>query len=160
MSSELELEMDALNTLLKGELSAVESYSKALEKVGDSHSISILEQCLQSHASRVDKLRSAVLEDGGTPVESPGAWGSFTKFLTAAAGSVGGDKAMLTALEEGEDVGLNDYEWTLVRMKGPHRKMVKDELFPKQQATHKLLSKVLNSQLSGVWPPTPEMKEG
>ncbi len=153
-----ETEVDTLNSLLMGELSAVESYDKALEKVQDSRTVSILEQCRDSHRERVGKLRDAIMKSGGKPADSTSAWGRMAAVFTSSVGGLG-DTAILSALEEGEDVGLNDYEWKLVSMHGENRKLVKEELFPKQQATRKLMSKVLGGKLGGTWPPSPDMSE-
>jgi|AGTN01.1.fsa_nt_gi Domain of unknown function (DUF2383). len=157
-NKELLSDIEQLNEMLKGELSAVESYDKALEFVSDSSLTTSLRELRDSHAESVSTLRSAISEYG-TPAESPGTWGGIAKFVVDAAHNLG-DKALLAALEEGEDIGLNSYEWKLVHMHGPYRDLVKNELFPKQEATHKLLSKILSALNDGVWPPTPEMQEG
>ena len=89
------------------------------------------------------------------PVCDAGPWGNFAKMVTSAAGSAG-DKAIISALEEGEDIGSNTYEWKLRDMKGENRNLIRDELWPKQKATHKLISKLAKQALGGAWPPTPE----
>ncbi|MBX9693673.1 MAG: PA2169 family four-helix-bundle protein, partial [Cyanobacteria bacterium] len=101
----VELELGTLNELLKGELSAVASYDKALELVEENKTAEVLEQCRSSHAERVDKLRTAISESGGEPIEEGGPWGSLATMMTGTAASVGGDTALLTVLEEGEDLG-------------------------------------------------------
>lgn len=130
--------VEDLNFLLRGELSAVEAYTQALKTVENPEASKVLEECLESHATRSEKLRNAIAELGGTPTEDGGAWGGFVKFMTEGASSLG-DKATLAALEEGEDIGSNDYEWRLIKMHGEHRKLVKEELGPEQERTHKKL---------------------
>ncbi len=156
----VELELGTLNNLLKGELSAVASYEKALELVEEQRTADVLQQVRSSHAERVDKLREAIAVSGGDPIEESGPWGNMATMLTKTAGSVGGDTALLTVLEEGEDIGLNDYEWTLVKMHGEHRDLVKKDLFRKQKATHKLMSRLLNRCTDGAWPPVPDEDHG
>lgn len=157
-NKELLSDIEQLNEMLKGELSAVESYDKGLEFVNDASLAGALRELRNSHAERVETLQDAISEYG-TPAESPGAWGGIAKFVVDAAHNMG-DNALLAALEEGEDIGLNSYEWKLVHMHGPYRDLVKNELFPKQEATHKLLSKLLSERRDGVWPFTPDMQEG
>lgn len=152
-------EIDTLNNLLKGELSAIESYGEALRKVDGDYVTNILNQAQNSHLERADKLREAIAKSGGTPAESSGAWGSFAKLVTSTAGNIG-DKAIINALEEGEDIGSNEYEWKILEMHGDNHRFVRDELWPKQQATHKLLSKLANAANGGVWPPVPENRDG
>ncbi|MBY0358260.1 MAG: PA2169 family four-helix-bundle protein [Candidatus Obscuribacterales bacterium] len=131
-------EVEDLNFLLRGELSAVEAYTQALKTVESSETSRVLEECRESHATRSEKLRSAITELGGVPMESGGAWGGFAKFMTEGAAALG-DKGTLAALEEGEDIGSNDYEWRLVKMHGKYRQLVKEELGPEQERTHKKL---------------------
>lgn len=153
--------IEDLNALLRGELSAVESYVKAMDSVEmeqESFVANILKDCKISHELRVLKLQNAINELGGKPEQDTGPWGGLVKMAVGGAGAFG-DKAVIAALEEGEDMGLNEYEWRLLRMHGDHRNLVKNELLPEQEATHKKMSKLVRSANSGVWPPTPESRE-
>lgn len=152
------VELESLNTLLKGELSAVESYDKALEKVQRSKVAELLTQAKNSHAERADRLRDAIVKSGGDPIDSPGTWGSFAKMVTSTASQMG-DSAIVAALEEGEDLGSNEYEWKILNIHGDNRKLVRDELWPKQQATHKLLSTMVHQANDGSWP-APDTADG
>jgi uncharacterized protein (TIGR02284 family) len=151
--------VEDLNALLKGELSAVETYSQALPKVENKEIASVLSDALASHKKRVGKLTDAIKDFGGTPEYDSGVWGSWAKVLSGGA-SVFGDDATVAALEQEEDACSSDYEWRLVRMHGDHRNLVKDELLPEQQRYRSLLSELLNAETNGSWPPTPiENKE-
>lgn len=153
-------EINTLNNLLKGELSAVESYAEAVLKVEeDSYIQKIFRQAQSSHIERAEKLRNAITASGGTPAESSGLWGSFAKLVTNTASGIG-EKAIVNALEEGEDIGSNEYEWKILEIHGDSHKFVRDELWPKQQATHKLLSRLAQAANGGVWPPAPEHRDG
>ncbi len=153
-------ELETLNNLLRGELSAIESYGEALRKLDDgSYLQNVLSQAQTSHLERADKLRSQIRNCGGEPADASGMWGSFAKLVTSAAGGIG-DKAIVNALEEGEDIGSNEYEWKILEMHGDNHRFVRDELWPKQQATHKLLSKLAQAANGGVWPPAPEHRDG
>ncbi len=146
--------VEDLNALLKGELSAVETYNQALPKVENKEIAGVLSDCLASHEMRVGKLTDAIKEFGGTPESDTGVWGSWAKVLSGGA-SVFGDDATLAALEQEEDAQSSDYEWRLMRMHGDHRSLVKEELFPEQQRFRSMLSQLLNVENKGKWPPTP-----
>lgn len=153
--------IEDLNALLKGELAAVESYLKAMdtfEAQQEPFVENVLRDCKVSHELRVLKLQNAINELGGHPEQDPGPWGGLVKLAVGGAGALG-DKAVIAALEEGEDMGLNEYEWRLLRMHGEHRNLVKDELLPEQELTHKKMSKLVRAATSGVWPPTPDARE-
>ena len=63
----------ALNDLLRGELSAVETYDMALPLITDDRmALADLRACRSSHQDRVDLLREAVIKAGGEPVDSSG----------------------------------------------------------------------------------------
>jgi uncharacterized protein (TIGR02284 family) len=132
--------VDQLNSFLRGEISAVETYRLALKKLDNgSAARNELESCMRSHEERVSSLRSMVQQLGGKPVEGSGAWGTFTKVVEGSAAAFG-DKIAITALEEGEDHGLRDYRTDLSKLEGSARQIVVSELLPKQEQTHRTLS--------------------
>lgn len=101
---------DNLNKLLRGEISAVETYKMALDKLDKTSTArSELMTCMASHQDRVALLRQAVAAAGGEPATGSGPWGVFAKAVEGSA-KIFGDKAAVAALEEGEDHGLKDYE--------------------------------------------------
>jgi uncharacterized protein (TIGR02284 family) len=126
--------VDKLNGILKGELSAVETYRQALEKVQDSKIKEDLKKCHICHSSRVDTLVEKVKEFGGNPVASSGAWGAFAKLMEGGATAFG-DKASVSVLEEGEDKGIADYK-KLLADSNINVKAIAGELMPKQEGTH------------------------
>ena len=146
--------VEDLNALLKGEISAVETYKQALPKVEDKEIAGVLSDCLASHKARVSKLTDAIRAYGGTPESDSGIWRSWAKVLSGGA-SVFGDDATVAALEQEEDAHSSDYEWRLVKMHGDHRNLVKDVLLPEQQRYRSMLSELLNAETNGKWPPTP-----
>ncbi|MFA6212649.1 MAG: DUF2383 domain-containing protein [Candidatus Obscuribacterales bacterium] len=101
--------VDKMNSLLQGELSALETYRQALEKVEDTRAKEVLKECHMCHSKRVDTIVEKIVSLGGKPVENSGVWGSFAKLLEGGA-TVFGDKAAVSMLEEGEDKGLADYK--------------------------------------------------
>jgi len=139
--------LDALNTLLRGELSAVETYKQALEKLdGELEVRPALRTCLQSHQQRAQRLREVVASLGGTPSEGSGPWGAFARMVEGTA-KLMGTKTAIAVLEEGEDHGLKEYRSLVGSLDATARKTVLEELLPAQQDTHEKLS-VLKQALS------------
>lgn len=128
-----------LNSFLRGELSAVETYRQALDKLKESPSRARLDDCYRSHEQRVVALRERIVELGGKPSEGSGAWGAFAKVLQAGA-DVLGEKPAIAALEEGEDHGLADYKRDLSDLDVQSRQLVEKTLLPAQQKTHAEMS--------------------
>jgi len=131
--------IEQLNSFLRGELSAVESYKQALAKVKDPDAREELETAKRSHETRVDTLKRRIQELGGKPTESSGAWGAFIRVLEGLGAAVG-DRPAIAVLEEGEDHGLRDYRVDLTKLDPESRRIVEQELLPAQQSTHRALS--------------------
>ena len=127
-----------LNSFLRGELSAVESYKQALDKVKDPTIRSQLQSCEQDHEQRIELLRERITELGGKPDKSSGVWGVWAK-LVQGGGDLLGEKTALQALEQGEDHGLNDYK-DLDELDGETRTWVQSAILPKAEKTHGTLS--------------------
>lgn len=137
--------IDALNELLRGEISAVETYDQALQRIDNDVALRAdLVTCRTSHAQRVDRLRSTINQLGGKPSEGSGAWGAFAKFLEGTAKALG-TKAAVTMLEEGEDHGLKEYRENIKKLDGDTRMLVASELLPAQQHTHDTVSAIKHS---------------
>ncbi|MEO8702930.1 MAG: DUF2383 domain-containing protein [Kofleriaceae bacterium] len=132
--------IDQLNSFLRGELSAVETYRMALEKLDEkSDARSDLELNLTSHQDRVALLRNAIVLCGGEPAESSGPWGVFAKTIESGA-RLFGDKASIAALEEGEDHGLKDYKKDSDELAAEPRRLMNTRLLPLQQQSHDRMS--------------------
>jgi demethoxyubiquinone hydroxylase (CLK1/Coq7/Cat5 family) len=134
----------ALNGFLRGEISAVETYRQALEKLGTSPSRVELEQCRRSHEQRVARLRQEVVRLGGKPEESSGAWGAFAKLVEGSA-KVLGEKAAISVLEAGEDRGLKLYRDEIGKLDATARAVIETEVLPAQERTHHSLSTLKHS---------------
>jgi demethoxyubiquinone hydroxylase (CLK1/Coq7/Cat5 family) len=136
--------IDALNGFLRGEISAVETYQQALQKIKEPTLRPTLEACLRSHEQRVAALRERVTAAGGRPVHGSGAWGSFARLVQGGA-KVFGIKAALVALEEGEDHGKKMYGEHRDRLDPTTRLFVERELLPLQEHSHNALSALKRS---------------
>ena len=132
--------VDTLNELLRGELSAVESYDKALPAVEDKPALrSDLQECRASHELRVERIRRVIADVGGEPAHASGAWGLFAKAVAGGARALGW-KTVITTLEEGEDHGLKEYHDAMPRLGESVRQLVSTQLYPEQQHTHSVMS--------------------
>jgi hypothetical protein len=132
--------IDLLNSFLRGEISAVETYRQAIEKLSDDP-IPELRENQASHQRRVELLQREIMNLGGVPESGSGAWGAFTRLIEGGATLLGRGPA-LAALEEGEDRGLAQYRKDLNQLPGATRLLVESDLLADQQRTHDRMSRV------------------
>lgn len=140
--------IESLNTILRGEISAVETYNQALERVKDAQIRPVLVENLRLHQNRCDVLRAHVKGLGGDPATGSGVWGAFAKLVEGGA-KLFGDKAAVDALEEGEDRGLATYRKELPKLDPTTAEFVQTQLLAGQEATHRACS-TLKKQLHGT----------
>lgn len=131
--------VDTLNSFLRGEISAVETYRQAIDKLRDKPEASTLTDCLRSHEQRVSLLNSEIQSRGGEPAQGSGPWGTFAKLLEGGA-QLFGAKAAIAALEEGEDHGRDDYKRDASKLAPDARAFVQQQLIPEQLRTHHAMS--------------------
>lgn len=123
---------DTLNSLLRGEISAVETYRQAEEKFAGEAEAAQLRQLGQEHSSAVSQLRQHVHQKGGDASDTSGAWGTFAQIIEGGA-KLFGKTAALKALKEGEEHGVNSYESALEDKALPTdcRALIRDTLLPR-----------------------------
>jgi uncharacterized protein (TIGR02284 family) len=99
-----------LNSLLRGEMSAIETYRQAIDKAGDGHAagLDMLRSLQRDHRDAADHLWHHIEHHGGEPSHGSGAWGAFAKAVEGAA-KLFGNTAAFKALKEGEEHGLKEY---------------------------------------------------
>jgi uncharacterized protein (TIGR02284 family) len=126
--------IDQLNSLLRGEISAVETYQQAIEKVDDEHAsdAKALRAIAQEHGEDAQTLREAVERLGGEADDSSGPWGTWAKTVQGVA-KLFGDASALKALKEGEEHGLKDYREALDDVDEASRTLITSRLIPNQQ---------------------------
>lgn len=144
--ADMQKNVEQLNSFLRGEISAVETYRQAIESLKSSTASTTLSECMQSHQQRVSILAGEIRRLGGEPASSSGAWGAFTKLIEGGAATLG-EKTAIAALEEGEDHGNADYKRDLTKLDGAARTVVEQQVLPLQLRTHADMSK-LKKQLS------------
>ena len=96
-----------LNSLLRGEISAVETYDQAIKHLKN-QPVNDLIANRNCHRKRVELIASNIRQHGGTPDATSGAWGSFTRMIERGASLIS-NQTVTAALEEGEDRGVAQY---------------------------------------------------
>lgn len=105
--------IDVCNRLLRGEQSAVATYTKAIQSFEDeSATPGELRAILEDHRDAVLTLTENVRSMGGEPSHESGLWGSFAETVQGTANLMG-NKAALASLKAGEKAGKEGYESAL-----------------------------------------------
>lgn len=135
-------DIDKLNSFLRGELSAVETYNQAIEKLADEPAIvQRLRSLRDSHSARVSELSTRITALGGEPDDTSGAWGGFAKLVEGGA-KLFGKSAAIAALEEGEDHGKRLYEDNLDELSEHIKEFIRSQIMPEQRRTHDALAEI------------------
>ena len=136
--------VDQLNSFLRGELAAVETYRQALAKLTDFQHRRTLEQCADSHSTRVEVLEFEIIARGGQPAFESGMWGAFAKVVEGSAATLGA-KTAIAALEEGEDHGRNDYMRDTIKLDAKAQEVMQSKIIPEQLRTHEAMTRLKKS---------------
>ena len=126
--------MNQLDSLIRGEISAVESIDQVLKKLNDETEKGQLSSIRQDHLQAIDKLKRFSSTEFKSETQSSGPWGAFTQAFAGGA-SFFGDKAALRALKVGDEHGRNDYQDALKsgELDPEVRRLVETELIPQQE---------------------------
>src|SRR4028119_575181 len=140
-----------LNSLLRGEISAAETYRMAIDKVADSNNAAnagLLREIQEEHGRAAQGLRDRIRELGGEASDSSGAWGVWAKTVQGTM-NLFGDASSLKALKEGEEHGLKDYQEALDDVDATSAQLIQNQLIPAQQRHINLLDQLINSVGTG-----------
>ena len=148
---ERDLNLTTLNTFLRGEIAAVETFARSLARLGSHACCGDLGQCLASHQRRVALLQRCILDLGGIPAQAPGPWDPFARHTESGAVPLR-DDAVIAALEEGEDRGLKLYLDAVGKLDRDTRRLVGDCILPEQVWTHDSLSDLSSHTRRGCNP--------
>jgi uncharacterized protein (TIGR02284 family) len=138
---------DWLNRLVRGELSAIETYQQALDKMRDAPEATELQAIEADHRGAVRALKDQVLQHGGTPDDQSGAWGTWAK-LVASTARIFGNTAALEALRQGEQHGIKEYERAMEAddVDAESRKLIRSKLLPQAQSHISVLDRLIDFQ--------------
>jgi hypothetical protein len=121
---------DTLNQLLRGELSAIETYLQAINGL-DRNAASRLEPIKDDHIESANALRAHIRDLGTQPDQSSGTWGAFAKVVEGTATMIS-ESAALAALKKGEQTGVESYESALTeRLPNACRDLIESQLIPR-----------------------------
>jgi uncharacterized protein (TIGR02284 family) len=135
---------DKLNSLLRGEISAIETYHQALSKIGETDHAADIRRLHDDHIEAANILRKHIHGHGGEPAKSSGAWGAFAKAVAGTA-KLFGTTAALKALKEGEEQGIFEYENAIKDYELPKdcRDLIETRLLPQTKAHIPVLDHLL-----------------
>ena len=136
-----------LNSLLRGEISAAETYRMAIDKVadaGDAANAGLLREIQEEHGRAAQGIRDRIRELGGEASDSSGAWGAWAKTVQGTM-NLFGDASALKSLKEGEEHGLKDYQEAIDDVDPSSGQLIQNQLIPAQQRHINLLDQLINS---------------
>lgn len=136
-----------LNSLLRGEISAAETYRMAIDKVADSTdavNAGLLREIQEEHGRAAQGIRDRIRELGGEASDSSGAWGAWAKTVQGTM-NLFGDGAALKSLKEGEEHGLKDYQEAIDDVDPSSAQLIQNQLIPAQQRHINLLDQLISS---------------
>src|SRR5256885_832414 len=136
-----------LNSLLRGEISAAETYRMAIDKVadgGDAANAGLLREIQEEHGRAAQGIRDRIRELGGEPSDSSGAWGAWAKTVQGTM-NLFGDASALKSLKEGEEHGLKDYQEAVDDVDPASAQLIQNQLIPAQQRHINLLDQLINT---------------
>jgi uncharacterized protein (TIGR02284 family) len=138
--------ISAVNALLRGELSATETYQQALQKLNKGPAADHLWRIHHEHREAANTLRQEVHRLGGKPDQNSGAWGAWAKLVEGTAKLLG-ETAALKALKEGEGYGLKSYEAALADETIPDetKALIRSSLLPSTREHIAALDRLINT---------------
>jgi len=136
--------LDRLKYLLQDELTAVETYEKALTSIKSDALKSSLGDLKKVHEERLKTLSAMVKDMGGEVPTKSGLWGTFAKLVEGGAALLG-DKAIVGALEECEVKSLADYKSDIEVFDEALHKIMFYDFMPSQQDCWEKIVKIQQS---------------
>ena len=124
-----------LNSLLRGEIAAAETYRMAIDKLaggGKAENVGLLQGIQEEHGRAAQAVRDRIQELGGEASDSSGAWGAWAKTVQGTM-NLFGDASSLKALKEGEEHGLKDYQGALAAVDPTSGQLIQNQMIPAQQ---------------------------
>jgi Domain of unknown function (DUF2383) len=141
--------VDTIEKLLKDELSATETYQKALDELnfpGGKFMTNSIMPMFGDHKAAVSLLQELMLKLGGKPPKTSDTWGSWPKLILENADLLGKHKA-LTVLLDGEKSWAADYIEALKdsTLSTEIRSLIETKLLPNQELHIRSLDRVLEA---------------
>ena len=128
-------DLEKLKHLLQDEMSAVESYDKAISHIKHEDTLAVLTELKSGHQARVKILQDKVTELGGELPTKSALWGKVASIVESGVAKLG-DKGLVAVLEECEVKSLADYKNGLEVFDEAEHKFFFSDLLPAQQASY------------------------
>ncbi|MCE9530556.1 MAG: PA2169 family four-helix-bundle protein [Planctomycetes bacterium] len=136
MVMQLEYRIDLLNSLLRGELYAVDVYEDAVTRFAGETQEATLRRILNDHIDASVTLHSQVIEQGGEPTIGSGPWGYFTAAVNDTSMLLHAE-TILPALRRGEEQAVKAYAEALANVELPEESLrVLDRDFLQRSRMH------------------------
>lgn len=141
--------VNTIEKLLKDELSATETYQRALNELnfpGGQFMTNSITPMLGDHKAAVSSLQEHIVKLGGTPTKTAGTWGKWPELVLENA-ALSGKKSALKVLLDGEKNGEIHYTECLKdpTLSADFRTLVQTKLLPNQQNHIRSLDRVMGS---------------
>ncbi len=142
--------VDQLNSLLRGEISAAETYKLAMDKVDETTdnavvvNAGLLREIQEEHGRAAQHLRERIRQLGGEAANASGAWGIWATTVQQTM-NLFGNQAALKSLKEGEEHGLKDYQRACDQVDSTSAQLLQNQLIPSQQKHISLLDQLIDS---------------
>jgi Domain of unknown function (DUF2383) len=124
--------LDRLSYLIQGEMSALETYDRAITKVKAEATKTALTELRTVHEERLAALTTILTDMGGTLPATSGLCGTYSKWFEGGAALLG-EKAIIGALEEFEIKRLADYKSDVEQFDENLSQLVFGQWMPSQQ---------------------------
>jgi len=125
-----------LNSLLRGEIAASETYRMAIDKlIEDGRNpgeAAMLRQMQREHIRAAEVFRKRIAELGGVSEDSSGGWGAWAKVAMGAA-QIFGSSSVLHVLRDGEDHGLKEMRAAIDNLDAESAELVEKVMIPAQE---------------------------
>lgn len=105
---------ESINEILRGEISALESYEQIFSKIESDAEKKRLNEFRNEHLAAIDFWKNQAKMQGAVPDSDSGIWGKAVEAFVGTS-KLFGNTTALKALKEGEEHGLNNYKDLLDR---------------------------------------------
>jgi uncharacterized protein (TIGR02284 family) len=137
---------DSLSALHRGEISATETYTQAMEKFAGQPELAELRRLRDEHRETANSLRQHVREIGGEPSTGSEWWGSWAKCVEGTA-KIFGKTAALKALKEGEEHGIKEYQKVAAAdVPEECKTMIRKQMVPQGESHIRALDRLMKAQ--------------
>jgi uncharacterized protein (TIGR02284 family) len=135
-----------LNDLLRGELSAIETYAQALQKLDSEPEASVIRRLAGEHSQAATQLGEQIIQLGGKPTTTAGDWAFWARALMSTPRLLR-DPIACKALKEGEEHCLKAYEEALTdpELGAESRLLIRFTLIPQQHDHVAALDRLIHS---------------